>query len=481
MKKTDAAFSLTLALVMLLASCGDTAPKNDVTADMTSDPNAPEAAYRYPDLDLNGETFTFLNYDDFYSSNSHIDFDTQSGDYLEDAIYARNRKVEEKLNCKIRENKVAFPGWNDLPLNINTIRSCVMAGDSSYDAAYLHLSFQPSAFTENIFYDLNALPNVHLDKEYWDRTINKSLELNGKLFAASSPINLITFDMSWGLIFNQNLLDDIKMEYPYQLVRDGKWTLDRMAEYSKAVINLNGDESFNAKADGNAVYGIARHYDSIQGFIYSANNHLAKIEGNKFVFNFETERLYTTLDKVAAMFNVSDGNGTADSNTYYDVFKNDRTLFITSSLLGSLRLRSMNSTFGLLPLPKFDEKQEDYYTYLNHTTSFLTVPSNVRDPGAIGAVLDSMSYESSENIISIYYDITVSQKGLRNEDSIDMLDIIRSTRGAEFSQIFGITTELQDKLRNMVNNGDASSAASTIAENKEMVMNNADKLVEALK
>lgn len=49
-------------------------------------------------------------------------------------------------------------------------------------------------------------------------------------------------------------------------------------------------------------------------------------------------------------------------------------------------------------------------------------------------------------IIFVYDNVTVSQKGLRNENSIEMMEIINGSRGVEFSQVTGITSALHQGL-----------------------------------
>ncbi len=56
--------------------------------------------------------------------------------------------------------------------------------------------------------------------------------------------------------------DDLGLETPYQLVRDGTWTIDRLTEHAKSAANLNGDDSFAWNEKGNAIYGLASYDDS---------------------------------------------------------------------------------------------------------------------------------------------------------------------------------------------------------------------------
>ena len=276
----------------------------------------------------------------------------------------------------------------------------VMAGDCDYDAAYLPVSFQPGVVTGGYLTDLYTIPELQFGEEWWDNVINDSLTINGKLYTASSPLHFMSLDLAWVLLFNQDMMDELGLEYPYDLVREGKWTLDKFNEYITGVANLNGDSSFTWDSNGSAVYGIAEHTGSPTAFIYSAGNQLLERDGESFKFVGNTERMYNTVDKLRSLFNVSSGNAYQSNaametqSGYLYAFSVDRALFITCELKATLELRDMNSTFGLLPLPKYDESQPDYITSVNHITAFLTIPVTQPDMSRAGTILNALTYES---------------------------------------------------------------------------------------
>ncbi|MGN1128333.1 MAG: hypothetical protein ACI4T6_05185 [Candidatus Flemingiibacterium sp.] len=79
-----------------------------------------------------------------------------------------------------------------------------------------------------------------------------------------------------------------------------------------------------------------------------------------------------------------------------------------------------------------------------------------------------------------YYDTYLNQKGARNDDSADMLKIIRDTRIVNTGYIFGWTNNVTGSLTSMLENGDAS-VASTIASAKESIATNIQKTLDNLK
>ncbi|MBO5218717.1 MAG: hypothetical protein J6C52_04750, partial [Clostridia bacterium] len=159
---------------------------------------------------------------------------------------------------------------------------------------------------------------------------------------------------------------------------------------------------------------------------------------------------------------------------------NGRSAFITTELKGTSRLRDMKADYGILPAPKYDENQKEYITFASENIHRLVIPVTNDDLSRTGVILDALSFESKKEILPLYYNQTISQKGLRDEDSIEMLDLINSTRMTEVGKIFGITTGLIDAVTNAVKAGDGS-VASTVAGMESSVRESLQKLLDTVK
>ena len=493
LRKRSLSLILLFSLLLAAASCGGTeTPVNDNTQTAAPDTAEQVAAYPYPTKDLGGRTFKVLNLDEQYGCYIRLDFDEQTGEALDDAVYNRNRRVEDMLNFRLEE--VILSGgaaWSTGQIAAcDALIQSVMADDDAYDAAYSPVFFKPAVVTDGYVVNLLDIPELHLYDEYWDAVVNTEMTVDGSLYTASGPLNFMALDLSWALLFNQDMMDDHKMEYPYQLVRDGKWTLDKMNEYVEAAANLNGDESFAIDADGKCVYGIAGHYTSPVAFWMAADVDLYERGKNgSLTLTYGGERLHTALEKIAKMCTTADGkiyfnNGDlSDPTGYMSIFAADRALFLTCELKSAMQERAMESTFGLVPMPKLDESQENYRSLVTYTTEFLTIPKTQDKLSDAGLILDALTYESWRDVLPVYYDITVSQKGLRNAESIEMMQILRDSRSIDFTRVFPIATDLGEALRTLVSDGagDVSGAASVIESNKSYVEAELKKVIDAMK
>ena len=86
----------------------------------------------------------------------------------------------------------------------------------------------------------------------------------------------------------------------------------------------------------------------------------------------------------------------------------------------------MESDFGIVPYPMWDESQGEYYSRVEAGTKTWGV-LYIQDPVLTGTVIEAMARDSHEHLIHTYYDITLQLKLTRDDKSIEMLDLIRST------------------------------------------------------
>ena len=88
------------------------------------------------------------------------------------------------------------------------------------------------------------------------------------------------------------------------------------------------------------------------------------------------------------------------------------------------KLRDMKEEYGILPMPKFDEKQDQYYSIANDNFSLIAVPTTVKNPALTGAFLELMGEYSYKIVTPKYYEVAMKGKYLRDDESCQMFDII---------------------------------------------------------
>ena len=79
--------------------------------------------------------------------------------------------------------------------------------------------------------------------------------------------------------------------------------------------------------------------------------------------------------------------------------------------------------YKMLPLPKFDEAQEKYYTMSDNIGLLFGVPANAPDRDFSGYMLEALSCISHTTTLPAYYEINCKVKSVYDEDSADMMDL----------------------------------------------------------
>ena len=145
-------------------------------------------------------------------------------------------------------------------------------------------------------------------------------------------------------------------------------------------------------------------------------------------------------------------------------------------------IRAMAKEFGILPLPKLDENQKEYYTsYQSWNARAYAVPVTVTDPERTGIVLEYMASVSTDTMLKAYYDTTLQRKVARDDESAAMLDIIfnsLTTDTAMMLELGGIRNSIVNMI-NAASNTNASSIASiktSVQEQLNTVYENVSKL-----
>jgi len=475
-KLTTLLLLLALALPMFAACSDEPAQQSDTdiakTTAAQSEENATESEYVSPDLDLDGRTVTIFNVPTaLWNMNNDIDFEEQTGESLDDAIYERNRKIEELHNFKL--NVINVQDTVDYSKMNTMILQDVTSGEGLYDAAYVDGEGVSSLITAGALLNLLDYDELQFSEPWWmQETVNSAMIGNNEYcFFTQSYLALNAFDLSWCVFFNDNMLGDYGLEKPYQLVRDGKWTIDKLREYAKAGASLNGDDSYVWDDNGNSVYGFTGYQNCIIAHIIGAGGEFCVKDSNGLpVLNVESQKIADICEKLADFYGTEGEfyqglSGSFDTaGSYLTAFYTRRALFIAAEVKASVEMRGFDDTFGLVPTPKYDESQENYRSFTHYNSPLLTIPVTSKYANDTAALLDEMSYMSYKDILPIYYNETVSQKGLRDEESIEMLDIIRSTTFFSADLCYGWSLKIVTAIRPEIFAGN-SAVSSIIASN----------------
>jgi hypothetical protein len=119
------------------------------------------------------------------------------------------------------------------------------------------------------------------------------------------------------------------------------------------------------------------------------------------------------------------------------MMEENRALFSWIRMRIVERLRAMETDFGIIPLPKLDAQQENYYTHNNpHTGAGISIPRSNKNLERTGMILEDLSAESRYTLQPAYYELNLRGKFVRDDDSQEMLDIILSNTAYDIGYIY---------------------------------------------
>ena len=94
----------------------------------------------------------------------------------------------------------------------------------------------------------------------------------------------------------------------------------------------------------------------------------------------------------------------------------------------------MKDDYGVLPFPKYDEVQEKYLTRVIDGWLHV-VPSVSADPEFTSAIMEALASETAKSVFPEYYNKLLTQKTLRDEESIEMMELIRENRVMDLGDV----------------------------------------------
>ena len=143
-------------------------------------------------------------------------------------------------------------------------------------------------------------------------------------------------------------------------------------------------------------------------------------------------------------------------------------------------MRGSETNFGILPIPKYTESQDNYHaTVSQHTTGLLSIPLSTagEDLDMVGMVLEAMSAHSYYDLQHEYIEVSLKGRYARDNESEEMLDIILGNRVFDPALIFGFANFANDYQTLATGTGNISSF---LASKKDQTIKAIDEFNEKI-
>jgi len=490
-------FSLLLVLLMMLplSACSETTAGDEGTpaADtpVLSDAEVTETEaetedpwYGLPEADFGGRTYTILTsnwpgeavwtVDDFTAEEL-------TGEPLNDAVYNRNTSVEDRLNCVVAEaNMVGKPEAEA------ALKNSVAAQDEAYQVWVPRLQEYISIASGGYIQDLQDVAGIDFANKAWVQNSIEGLSILGHNFAVCNEMMTIHKEAVSSIIFNKNLAEQYQIEDPYTVVTDDRWTLDYFAAVVQQVsADLNGD----GKMTDADQWGFLYQRDTLDAFLAAGNGKLCEKDENDYpIYAYDSENTITILMKVTDLvydqnicYNVM--NAAGDFNVWMaNKFMADEAMFMWVRDVNIPQLRTMESDFGILPNPKYNETIDNYYSIVNsYTGAALSIPKigNAEYAETVGLFVETMGAASLTTLSVAYYDTLLNGIVARDQESQQMLDIIYANTTYDPGSI-GAYSSINDYIYMAMtyDQNFASNAASRKKAVEKVITRTCEKIAE---
>jgi len=463
-------------LAQILAGCGasGTAADTEMGGGTTSDnvTTVPEE----PARDFGGKALRVHMHQDYMYQ---MYAEEENGDVTNDAIYRRNSALEDKYNFVIE------PVYISSDINAANVWSkiapTIMAGDDAFDlVGHYSYNYYKAMGSGQTLVNWREVPNIDFDQPWWVDSINDGTTLNGKLYGIAGYLSTTIMQMSYGFYFNDTLVQDygLTAEKLYKTVEDGKWTIDYLGSIVKNMYkDLNGD----GKRDIGDQYGFASMPDnSPDVYLAAFNQPITGFDDNgRLTAVHNTEKTASVIEKMIDLYYNNEGAVNLETLTTYktnganDYFANEQLVFVPSTFLAAFSTyRDMKSEYGILPPPKWDEKQQQYYTHIQDKFTAYAIPVTATDLDFIGFVTEKLCEATYRDVYPVFYDVALKDKYSKDENAAAMVDLIMEGVTFDAGWVFGsYIGGTQTIVRAAIKNNDpnmASKFASAVMKIDEL-------------
>lgn len=447
-----------------LVSCKSSDPETTETLPQTESETETEETLYDPNLslptgmDCKGLTINMLTrgHDRF---RDEMTVEEATGDVVNDAVYQRESIVEETLNI-VLDIQLSDPYYTHGSPEIAT--QLVTAGDTSYDILSCSLCAGTNHIFRNTWYNLLEIDTIDITKDHWMQEYLDNAIIGDGLYMITGDISYAPLRLAFVNFFNKDLVEAYALEDPYELVREGKWTLEKQREMlGEIYVDTDG----NGLREPGDEFGLGTaNVVTVDAYTSSFDLHMIEYDDNRTPYlAVDQERFVDAIEGIYSLLYETEGVYTYDeifkepgNYEHYELanqFSKNKFVFMTNWLYAAEQdwLRNMEAEYGVIPYPKFREDQNDYYTFIHDQISGVAILSNCKNPEIAGAVLESMAYLGKKLVIPAYYDIALKGKYSRDEETREMLDLIRTSLKLDGGWIYmDKVGDLAQQTRNII-------------------------------
>lgn len=342
----------------------------------------------------------------------------------------RNAKVEEQLGISL------VMSLKDAGTMLNEMKQSAASGDYYTDLLMIPVYMIGSFRAENTLINMRSLPFFDIDQPYFNAESSAMTSGGFSTYGVAGHASISPSSYT-AMYMNKSVLTEAGADPSavYSSVVNGTWTWDEYMKLNEAVRGLN---------DTRAVSGQETYYTfTAENTASRVPDLIFKSSGNEFIttgtrrtpiIGYDSEKVQPVMNVLYDLYNDPMAKISAESGAVA-AFADGKSAFLADYLYVMNWMTNSSADWGIVPLPKETERGA-YKTLISNNELVFSVPVNHTN-GEFAAVTLSALNAASYGYI---YDEYVNQSmlhALRDNESVNMLDLILDTASFDFALAFG--------------------------------------------
>lgn len=364
---------------------------------------------------------------------------TPSADYIDPDSTAsvvsrlaaeRNEDVEEQFGVTL------ITSLSDASTMLSELAQAIAADTYYSDLLMVPVYMVGNFRAADTLINMRTLPFFDIEQPYFNQDSSDMTSGGYSTYGVAGHASIAPSSFS-AMFMNKTILEEAGTD-PYAIydsVAAGTWTWDQMLGYYEAVKTLNGERT----ASGQSAY----YTMTAQNTADRLPDLIFKAEGNDYVktgrrtvpvIGYTVKSAQNAMDILAQFYNdryaITDPTAGA-----VNCFSGGESAFLVDYLYIMSWMTGAKADWGVVPLPKGAETDE-YRTLISNTELIFAVPKNHTNGEVPAIILSALNAASYGYIYDEYVDYHMEDV-LRDNDSINMVDMILDTASFDFALAFG--------------------------------------------
>ena len=511
-----------LMLVMTVVACDDE-PDGPVGSEAVVDEFGREGD-DLPALNYQNDEISVLNWNTF-----HLEFDIEqiTSDNVSNALYDRNSEIERRLNVSLKFT-TEDGDVKHMKQFVEAVDTVKRGGTHEFDIIASYSRTEGMLAIQGYLVDLKKIDGsmINLAKPYWPDNVISTVSIADSMYFISGDISPNVLYQMQVLYFNKTMLNTYwnnhAMEKNFAGVKDengkeevspaaqmiyewaysnnaniGTWTLDKLIMLTSGSPDGNGNvyqDDGDGVKDYEDTFGFNSTAYQIDSFYTGSNlrliEHVAKDAGVLKVSDdygsFKTVNLVSKLgDWYKNSYAYADDNP-GDTGNWYKPFENGKSMFVACRAESAAGLQKKDWDYGVMPVPKYDEKQANYYTCMGNPFSLYGIFTDLDNRGdraatliQMTAILECWASETYRLVTPEVFEVNMQLKYADTQYETDMFEIVRSSVVFDLGRIFANDMMYMSELPSRAAVYGASWA-STYGAYKNSLNTKLEKIVDKL-